>query len=101
MNHLELLASRVIVWIADPTPTPYPAYTGDENLITPGIIGFAVTACIAIATVLLMVDMTRRMRRLRYREEIRQRIADEGVAESDGAGNADDAGQTDGKAPGA
>lgn len=85
MNHLELLASRVIVWATDPTPTPYPAYTGNENLITPGVIGFAVTAFIAIATVLLMVDMTRRMRRLRYREEIRQRIADEGAAEPDGA----------------
>jgi hypothetical protein len=81
MNQLELLASRVIVWIADPTPTPSSAYSGDENLITPGVIGFAITAFVAIATVLLMVDMTRRMRRLRYREEIRQKIAAEGTAQ--------------------
>jgi hypothetical protein len=73
-----------IIWIADPTPTPYPAYTGDENLITPGVWGFAITFFVAAATVLLIVDMSRRMRRLRYRSEIREQLEAE-RAEQDGA----------------
>lgn len=68
---------NMLIWLADPTPTPYPAYTGDENLITPGVWGFAITFFVAVATVLLIVDMSRRMRRLRYRSEIREQLAAE------------------------
>jgi HAMP domain-containing protein len=63
-----------LIWLATPTPTPYPAYTGNENLVTPGVFGFALTAFVAIATVLLLVDMTRRMRRVRYRSEVREQL---------------------------
>jgi len=67
-----------IVWLgiqADPSPAPtYPAYTGDPNLITPGVVGFIVTFAIAALTVLLLVDMTRRVRRVRYREEINAQL---------------------------
>jgi hypothetical protein len=64
----------VIVWAADPTPTPIPGYTGDVNLITPGVVGFIVTFLIAAITVLLLLDMTRRVRRVRYREEVREQL---------------------------
>lgn len=76
MTALTLLATRAIIWIADPTPSP--AYDGDENLITPGVIGFVVTFLIAAATVLLLVDMVRRIRRVRYQSEVREKIAAEG-----------------------
>nr|WP_194241484.1 hypothetical protein [Galbitalea soli] len=56
------------------TPTPFPDYTGDPNLITPGVVGFIITFLVAAATVLLLLDMTRRIRRSRYREEIRQKL---------------------------
>lgn len=74
------LASTILGWMADPTPTPIPAYDGDPNLITPGVIGFAVTFLIAIATVLLIIDMTRRVRRVRYRDEVRAQLAAEEAA---------------------
>ncbi|WP_309616716.1 hypothetical protein [Salinibacterium sp.] len=83
---MTVFASLVILW-ADSTPTPVPAYEGDVNLITPGVVGFAVTFLIAIATVLLLVDMSRRVRRVRYRSEIREQIAieqaEEAIAASD------------------
>lgn len=68
--------------IASATPAPEPT-TVDDLLVTPGVIGFAVTAVFIIVIVLLVLDMGRRMRRVRYREEARQRIAAE-LAEKDG-----------------
>jgi len=76
---------RAGVWLTtSTTPTPSPtfgSYTGDEDLITPGWIGFAITFVIMVATVLLVVDMTRRVRRTRYRGEIRERLEAEAAAE--------------------
>ncbi len=74
--YIEITA-RGIVAIADPTPTPAPGFTGDPNLISPGIAGFLVTAFVAVATVLLVIDMTRRIRRVRYRAEVRERLESE------------------------
>jgi hypothetical protein len=71
---MNSVLARVIVWLADPSPSPSGAYTGDENLITPGVIGFAVTFLVALATVFLLIDMSRRMRRVRYRSEIREQL---------------------------
>jgi hypothetical protein len=73
-----VLASYVIVFLADPTPSPTPGeFTGDENAVTPGVIGFVATAFVAVVTVLLLIDMTRRVRRLRYRAEIQEKLAAE------------------------
>lgn len=41
----------------------------DPNGVTPGVVGFLITAAVAILSLLLILDMVRRMRRLRYREE--------------------------------
>ena len=71
------LATRLILWTADPTPEPVPGYTGDPNLISPGVLGFIMTFVVALATVLLVIDMTRRMRRVRYRAEVREKLAAE------------------------
>jgi hypothetical protein len=69
---------RAGVWLTQgTTPSPSPtfgSYTGDEDLITPGWVGFAITFLIAVATVLLVLDMTRRVRRTRYRGEIREKL---------------------------
>ena len=64
------LATIAILWTATPSPEPtlYPAYEGDPNLVTPGVVGFIATAFVAVVTVLLIVDMIRRVRRVRYRE---------------------------------
>ena len=82
---MNTLASRIIGWMADPTPTPtpYPEYTGDPNLVTPGVLGFIAIALVAIATVFLLIDMTRRVRRVRYRAEVREQLAAERAADSE------------------
>ena len=77
MTPLTLFIGRVFVQLAEATPSPVPAFEGDENLVTPGVIGFAVTFFVAIATVLLVIDMTRRVRRVRYRAEVQEKLAAE------------------------
>lgn len=57
------------------TPTPTPGY--DEDQVTPGVIGFVVTAVFVAVIVLLLLDMVRRVRRVRYRAESQRRIAEE------------------------
>ena len=59
-----------------PTPTPY-----DPNLVTPGVVGFIAIFLVAAATVLLMLDLSRRVRRTRYRGEIREKLEAERLAE--------------------
>lgn len=53
---------------AIPSPSPSPAF--DPTSVTPGWIGFAITFGIALLTVALIIDMTRRVRRVRYRAEV-------------------------------
>lgn len=70
-----------------PTPVDDPLIPSieiDPNLVTPGVSGFIATAVVTIVVVLLLVDMMRRVRRVRYRGEIRERLAAE-QAEQDGA----------------
>lgn len=60
---------------APPSPGPgadglRPGLTAD--MVTPGLLGFVMTAFMVIAVVTLMVSMTRRIRRLRYSEQFRE-----------------------------
>ncbi len=57
-----------------PTPTPTPI---SADQVTPGWVGFVVTAVFVLVVIVLIFDMVRRMRRVRYREEARDRIAAE------------------------
>lgn len=50
----------------------------DPDSVTPGVLGFLVVFVLAVATWLLMRNLTSRLRRMRYREE--QRLADEAAA---------------------
>jgi hypothetical protein len=54
----------------------------DPNGVTPGVIGFAITAAVGITSVFLMLDMNRRMRRLRYRDEAAANIDAEVAVDS-------------------
>ncbi|WP_341952629.1 hypothetical protein [Salinibacterium sp. TMP30] len=73
------LAHSAILWTATPSPEPslYPEYNGDVNLVTPGVVGFVATLFIAVATLLIIVDMNRRVRRVRYRELAQETIRNE------------------------
>jgi TRAP-type C4-dicarboxylate transport system permease small subunit len=68
----------------DPTPEPLPPSLIDENQVTPTWIGFAMTFIVALATVFLLIDMMRRVRRTRYRAEIQEKLAAE-AAEAEAA----------------
>jgi len=68
--------------LTDATPSPVPTSNISDDLVTPGVWGFVITALIMIAVILLIIDMVRRLRRLNYRAEIRQRLEDERAAAS-------------------
>jgi sugar (pentulose or hexulose) kinase len=63
--HSVLSASMAVV-----TPTPSPSPEFDESVVTPGPVGFIVVFGIAVITVLLILDMVRRVRRVRLRQEL-------------------------------
>lgn len=82
------MLSILAAFLADPTPSPTPSAGVDPDLVTPGWIGFAVTAVIGVATVLLIIDMIRRTRRVRYRAEIAEQL-DAEEATKNGTGTAE------------
>ena len=74
----------MLLWLlvtATPVPTP-PASTVPDNAVTPGVWGFAITAALGVAVILIIIDMVRRLRRLNYRAEIRERLEAEAAAEA-------------------
>ena len=76
------------------TPMPTPSMTVAPELVTPGFIGFAAVVVILVAVILLIVDMNRRIRRVRYREEVRDELDAEEAARA-----ADRATETDADLP--
>ena len=66
------------------TPTPQPNF--DQNSVTPTWVGFAATFGVAAVVVVLCIDLVRRVRRVRYRGEIREQLE----AERDAAGTPED-----------
>jgi hypothetical protein len=88
MNTLTHLSLRFGDWATSAVPTPSPspsgfgAYKGDEDLISPGWIGFTITFLVALAVVLLIVDMTRRVQRTRYRAEVQAKLDAEEAGDS-------------------
>ncbi len=55
------------------TPTPTPS-TVDPNLVTPGPWGFLVITFVAVAVILLIWDMMRRIRRGRVRADLQEEL---------------------------
>ena len=85
LSALVSSAALTLVGAATATPSPQPIAPGVEpDLVTPGAIGFAVTALFIVVVILLVIDMTKRMRRVRYRAEARERIAAELDAQVEG-----------------
>ena len=67
--------------------TPEPEF--DPNTVTPGVVGFIAIFLVGAATLLLGIDLVRRIRRTTYRAEISARLAAE-MAERDAAADAAD-----------
>lgn len=81
---------RAAVWVTAATPTPTPTGGPSDDQVTPGVVGFIVTFLVAVAAVLLALDMTRRIRRVRYRAEIAEKLDAEQAAQQNGTDREDD-----------
>lgn len=60
-----------------PAPAPSPSLRPglSQEQVTPGLLGFLLTAFIVVLTALLIVDMVRRIRRVRYRAQAEEERA--------------------------
>ncbi|MCZ4300383.1 MULTISPECIES: hypothetical protein [Microbacterium] len=67
------------------TPMPTPSMTVAPEAVTPGFIGFAAIVVVVIAVILLIWDMNRRIRRVRYRDEVREELDAEEAARAEAA----------------
>jgi hypothetical protein len=77
----------LIALATTPSPTPTPSLRPglSEDQVTPGTWGFVLTAFIVVLTTFLIVDMVRRIRRVRYRAQVEEGLAGEADgAEADG-----------------
>ncbi len=73
---------HALTWFATTVnPTPTPSMTVNPENVTPGVAGFIGIAVVAIAVVLLLIDMNRRIRRGRYRSEIAEQLDAEAAAQ--------------------
>jgi cytosine/uracil/thiamine/allantoin permease len=68
-----------ILWAS----TPAPGEDFDPDVVTPGVIGFILTFAVAVAVVLLVIDMVRRIRRINYRAAANERLDAEEAAAKD------------------
>lgn len=95
MHHLLLALTTT----PSPLPTPGLREGISEDQVTPGLWGFIMTAFFVLATTLLIVDMVRRIRRVRYRAQVEEErqaaaeaadidAADEAAGESGSYGQA-------------
>ena len=83
--------SLLIALATAPAPTPTPSLRPglSEDQVTPGLLGFLLTAFIVVLTALLIVDMVRRIRRVRYRAQVeaeREAAEEAGTSSADGTG---------------
>lgn len=68
-----------LLWLTS-AATPIPEITVDPTSVTPGPWGFGAIVVLTIAVVLLLLDMLRRVRRGRYRAEVREQLDEEELA---------------------
>lgn len=69
--------SSLLVLATTPAPSPTPSLRPglSQDQVTPGLLGFLLTAFIVVLTALLIVDMVRRIRRVRYRAQVEEERA--------------------------
>ncbi|MEO0060840.1 MAG: hypothetical protein RL343_458 [Actinomycetota bacterium] len=67
---MQTLISAILAASPSPTPSTDPANT----FYSPGTIGFIATFGMALGATLLVFDLVRRVRRVRYRAEIQEKL---------------------------
>ena len=76
---MHILLSALLASTPSPSATTDPA----ETFYSPGTIGFIMTFFVTAGAVALIFDMVRRIRRVRYRAEISEKLAAEAQAVKD------------------
>ena len=76
-----ILYSSLVCLLVVLTTSPSPSSTAtlSPSDVSPGLAGFVATFAVVAMTVLLILDMARRIRRIRYREEVRARREQSGA----------------------
>jgi hypothetical protein len=89
----------VLALLAGDPLNPNPSTSADpaNTFYSPGIIGFLGTFILVIGAILIVFDMVRRIRRVNYRAQIKERLAAEQATYEAKSGKAAKA--TDGSAP--
>lgn len=84
--------NALLVFAASATPIPTPTMTVPASAVNPGPLGFLAIALLAVVSVLLVIDMQRRIRRSRYRNEINEQLdaEEQGAREAAAAVEASD-----------
>ena len=72
MFEMLIRVTAVAITASNLSPKPNVGPGGDN--VTPGVVGFSATLFIALAAIALIFDMVRRIRRMRYREEIAAKL---------------------------
>lgn len=89
--------------LADPSPSDVDEF--NAVTVSPGLSGFIAMFILAVVVVLLVIDMTRRVRRVQAKDRVENRMAEaeraeraeseaQAVEEQPGEGQADSAGTT-------
>lgn len=60
--------------LLSPDPSVAPGSSVPAQAVSPGPVGFLWMVLLVIIVVFLAIDLTRRIRRMRYRGEIRERL---------------------------
>ena len=63
--------NQLVVWLATEAPSDVVI---DDTWYSPGVVGFLATFGVAAAAIFIIFDMTRRVRRVRYRAEIVRKL---------------------------
>lgn len=78
-------AQLALVSAASSTPVPTTGPEFNEDTVTPGLFGFITMFVIALAAVLLALDMVRRVRRTTYTAQVTERLDAEEQERSTGS----------------
>ncbi|MEN9752545.1 MAG: hypothetical protein RL670_236 [Actinomycetota bacterium] len=73
--------TQILAAASDPSSTADPANT----YYSPGTLGFLAIFFVTAFAILLIFDMVRRIRRVRYRAEVQEKLAAEGATKSKSA----------------
>lgn len=76
---------HILLTVLAATPSPEPTDPAN-TFYSPGTLGFIMTFLVSAGAIGLIFDMVRRVRRVRYRAEIAERLDAEAAASGDAAG---------------